>query len=260
VRPRHATNTARARLARGESVLCAWITTFNPVAAEAIAHAGFDAVAIDTQHGAVDAGELLTLLQAMSATDATPFVRVAWNDPALVMKALDLGAWGVICPMIEGVDDVRRFVAACRYPPAGIRSYGPTRGRFLAGPGYADVANAEVLALAMLETSAALEALDELLAVPGLDGVFVGPADLSLALGGPSGTDWDEGPVAEALEGIVSACTRAGKVAGIYTKSVPYARRMRELGFRLLVVGGDIDHLAMGMRTTLDGMRAPRDA
>jgi 4-hydroxy-2-oxoheptanedioate aldolase len=257
---RHAANGARSRLARGERLVSAWITTANPLAAEAIAHAGFDTVVIDTQHGAVDAGELLALLQAMSAADATPLVRVAWNDPALVMKALDLGAWGVICPMIEGVEDVRRFVAACRYPPRGSRSYGPTRGRFLGGAAYAERANDEVLALAMLETRAALEAIDEILAVPGLDGVFVGPADLSLALGGPSGADFLEGPVPAALERVLTACARAGKVAGIYTKSVTYARRMRELGFSLLVVGGDLDHLASGMRTVLEGMQAPPEA
>lgn len=252
-----ATNRVRSMLQAGETVLNGWLTTGSALIAETMAHAGFDAVTLDLQHGAIDAGEALGLLQAIGTSDAVGMVRVAWNDPALVMKALDLGAWGVICPMIESADDVRRFVRACRYPPAGIRSYGPTRGRLVAGEAYAKVANAEVLAIAMIETRSALTALDEILAVPGLDAVFVGPADLSQALGGPPGADWEDGPVPAALDRIAERCAAAGVPAGIYTKTVGYARRMRARGFQLLTVGGDLDHLMTGVRAVLAGMAAP---
>ncbi len=248
-------NRVRSKLAAGDTVLTGWLTTGNTLVAETMAHLGFDALTLDTQHGAIDAGEMLGVLQAISTTDVVPIVRVAWNDPALIMKALDLGAWGVICPMIESADDVRRFVRACRYPPVGVRSYGPTRGRLTHGDAYARVANDEVLAIAMIETRGALEEIEVIAAVPGLDGVFVGPADLSQALGGPPGADWDDGPVPAALERIVSAARDAGIHAGIYTRSVPYARRMRALGFRFMTVGGgDLDLLAMGAREVLAGM------
>jgi 4-hydroxy-2-oxoheptanedioate aldolase len=253
-------NRVRARLEAGETVLTAWLTTGSTLVAEAVARAGFDAVTLDLQHGAIDAGEMLGLLQAIAAADAVALVRVGWNDPALVMKALDLGAWGVICPMIESADDVRRFVGACRYPPVGNRSYGPTRGRLVHGESYGRIADAQVLTFAMIETRRALEALEEIVAVPGLDGVFVGPSDLSLALGGPAGSDWLEGPVPAALDHVLACCDGAGLYAGLYSRSVAYARRMRERGFRLLTAGGgDLDHLAAGMRAALAGMAAPGD-
>ena len=254
---RRAINPARTRLEAGDTVISGWLTTGSTLAAEAVAHAGFDAVTLDLQHGAIDTGEVLGVLQAIATTDTPALARVAWNDPASIMKVLDLGAWGVICPMIESADDVHRFVRACRYPPVGVRSYGPTRARLAYGDVYAAAANDQVLAIAMIETRGALDALEEILAVPGLDAVFVGPADLSQALGGPPGADWLDGPVPAALERVLERCGDAGVHAGIYTKSLDYARRMRALGFRLLTVGGDLDHLAFGMQHVLDGMSAP---
>jgi 4-hydroxy-2-oxoheptanedioate aldolase len=250
-------NRARAQLAAGGTVLSGWLTTGSTLVAETLAHAGFDALTLDLQHGAIDDGEVLGVLQAIATTDVVPLVRVAWNDPALVMKALDLGAWGVICPMIESADDVRRFVQACRYPPLGIRSFGPTRARLAHGDAYARHANDEVLAIAMIETAGALAALDEILAVPGLDAVFVGPADLSQALGGPPGSDWVDGPVPAALERVLERSAAAGVHAGLFTRSVSYARRMRERGFRLLTVGSDLDFLGGGARAAVAGVAAP---
>jgi 4-hydroxy-2-oxoheptanedioate aldolase len=251
------TNRVRTMLEAGDTVISGWLTTGSTLVAEAVARAGFDAVTIDLQHGALDDAELLGVLQAIATTDCVPIVRVAWNEPAAVMKALDLGAWGVICPMIEGADDVRRFVRACRYPPLGIRSYGPTRGRLVHGDAYASSANDQVLAIAMIETRGALEALEEIVAVPGLDAVFVGPADLSQALGGPPGADWVDGPVPAALERVLACCADAGVHAAIYTRSSAYARAMRERGFRFLSIGSDLDHMAAGMRTALGGLTGP---
>lgn len=237
-------------------MVSAWLTVGHPLLAEAVAHAGFDAVTIDMQHGAIDDAALLSVLTAISTTDAVPIVRVAWNDPAHVMKALDLGAYGVVAPMIEGADDVRALVSACRYPPAGRRSYGPTRAAFYAGGDYVEHANDTVLAIAMIETRAALDALDDILSVPGLDMVLVGPADLSQALGGPPGADWDDGPVPDALTYLRERCEAHAVAAGIFCRNAHYARRMVEEGFRFVTVGSDLHHLADGAKGALDRLTA----
>lgn len=228
-----------------------WLTIGHPLLAEVLAHAGFDAVTVDAQHGAVSDGELLSVLQAISTTPAVPLVRVAWNEPAQVMKALDFGAYGVIAPMIETAADVRRLVAACRYPPVGRRSYGPTRAAYYGGADYASHANDTVLAIAMIETRAALEAIDEILAVPGLDMLFVGPADLSQALGGPPGADFEEGPVPEALDRILERCRGHGTPAGVFCRSPAYARAMLRRGFSFVTVDSDAGYVRRGAAEAL---------
>ncbi|MDZ7801009.1 MAG: aldolase/citrate lyase family protein [Trueperaceae bacterium] len=236
-------NPVQQALRHGRPVLSGWLTAGHPLVAEALAHAGFDAVTVDQQHGAVDDAELLSALQALSTTDTVPLVRVAWNEPGRIMKALDLGAYGVIAPMIEGADDVRALVSACRYPPRGRRSYGPTRAAFYGGPDYAAEANDTVLAIAMIETRAALNALDEVLSVPELDMVFVGPADLSQALGGPPGADFRDGPVPDALDHLLERAAAHGVPAGIFCKSPAYAREMLARGFGFVTADTDLGHL-----------------
>ena len=249
-------NPVRTTLRSGGSVVAGWLTVGHPLQAEALAHAGFDAVAVDAQHGAVSDGELLGVLQAIATTDAVPLVRVAWNEPARIMKALDLGAYGVIAPMIEGPGDVEALIAACRYPPAGRRSYGPTRAAFYAGPDYAEHANDVVLAIAMIETRSALASLDEILAVPGLDMVFVGPADLSQALGGPPGADFEGGPVPEALDRILERCRAHDVPAGIFCRSADHARAMLQRGFRFVTADSDVGYLRRGAADALLRVRA----
>lgn len=248
-------NPVRSALEADRSVVSGWLTVGHPLLAEAMASAGFDAVTVDVQHGAVEEGALLGVLQAISTTPAVPLVRVAWNEPARVMKALDLGAYGVIAPMIEGPRDVERFVRACRYPPAGHRSYGPTRAKYYAGADYAAHADATVLAIAMIETRAALESLDEILAVPGLDMVFVGPADLSQSLGGAPGADFEDGPVADALERVLERSREHGVAAGAFCRSAPYARGLLERGFRFVTVDSDVGYVARGAAEALSTVR-----
>lgn len=250
-------NPAKAALRSGSAVVSGWLTVGHPLMAEALAHLGYDAITVDLQHGAVSEHELGPLLQAISTTDVTPFVRVAWNDPARVMKALDLGAYGIIAPMIESADDVRALVSAGRYPPVGRRSYGPTRAAFYAGADYAAGANDEVILCAMIETRAALSDLDAILDVDGLDLVFVGPADLSQALGGPPGADFDDGPVVEALDRILDACARYGVPAGIFCKDPDYARRMLDAGFRFVTAGTDVGLLGLGAAAALRRVNGP---
>ena len=252
-------NPVRTALRAGRPVVSGWLTVGHPLLAESLAHAGYDAVTVDVQHGAVDDGELLGVLQAISTTSAVPLARVGWNEPARVMKALDLGAMGVIAPMIEGPRDVASLVAACRYPPAGRRSYGPTRAALYAGADYAEGANDAVLAIAMIETRSALEALDEILAVPGLDMVFVGPADLSQALGGPPGADFAQGPVADALERIVERGAHHGVPAGVFCKDPAYAGAMLRRGFRFVTIDTDLGLLRRGAADALARLRSAGD-
>lgn len=248
-------NRVKAALREGSPIVSGWLTVGHSLMAEALAHLGYDAITIDLQHGGVSDHELAPLLQAISTTDVTPFVRVAWNDPPRVMKALDLGAYGVIAPMIESADDVRALVSAGRYPPVGRRSYGPTRAAFYAGDDYASAANGEIVLCAMIETRAALDDLDAILDVDGLDLVFVGPADLSQALGGPPGADFDAGPVVEALDRILEASERHRVPAGIFCKDPDHARRMLAKGFRFVTAGTDVGLLRDAAARNLASLR-----
>lgn len=175
-------NPLRRIWAAGSTALNGWIALPSPLAAEAMMRAGWDSATIDLQHGTADYADLLSLLPIIEKAGAAPLVRVPWLDEAAIMRALDAGALGIIAPMIETAADARRLVAACFYPPLGSRSFGPIRARLARGDTYGAIANTEILPLAMTETRKAVENLDEILAVPGLGGIYIGPADLSLPL------------------------------------------------------------------------------
>ena len=223
----------------GRAAIGAWVTVPAPTHAEMLGLAGFDAVAIDTQHGLVDFDGCCALLHAISATPAAPLVRVSGNHFAEIGHVLDAGAYGVICPLVNSADDAQRFVAAVRYPPAGARSWGPVRGLTYGGDDYFARAGDTVIALAMVETRAALDAVDDIVATPGLDGVFVGPNDLSISLGGTPGADWKTGALADALPRIAAAARRAGRIASIWCPHEVMAADMLALGFELVFPGAD---------------------
>lgn len=248
-------NRTKSLLTASRPVLSGWLTVGHPLLAEVLAHAGYDAVTVDLQHGAVSDDELLPVLQALSTTDVTPFVRVAWNDPARIMKALDLGAFGVIVPMIETADDARAAVRAARYPPLGARSYGPTRAALYGGDDYAVNADDAIVLAVMIETRSALEKVDAIAAVPGVDMLFVGPADLSQALGGPPGADFEDGPVPAALDRVLEASRASGVPAGIYCKDAAYARRMLDRGFRFVIADSDVASLRRGVAAAIATVR-----
>ena len=166
------------------AALC-WLTIPSPISAEIMAHQGWDALVVDMQHGMIDLHTAAAMLIAISATEATPLVRVPGCDPTVIMRVLDAGAYGVICPTVGSAAEAETLVRACRYPPAGMRSYGPARALLYSGAGYFEGANDTVLAIAMIETQDGLRNLDEILSVPGLDGIYVGPSDLSVSLGHP---------------------------------------------------------------------------
>ncbi|UCH27680.1 MAG: hypothetical protein JSV66_08595 [Trueperaceae bacterium] len=233
-------NPLKEILERGDSVLNGWLHIPSSYSAEAMAHQGFDSLTIDLQHGPVYFESALPMLQAISTTDTVPLCRVPWNEPGIIMKMLDVGCYGIICPMINNRQEAEAFVGACRYPPAGYRSYGPNRVLLYAGPDYGAKANDTVLAIAMIETAEAMENLDAIMSVPGLDAVYVGPADLSQGLGGAPGADFEEGPVVGALEQILAAARRNGIAAGIHTLSSRYAQKMLAKGYQFVTVQSDL--------------------
>jgi 4-hydroxy-2-oxoheptanedioate aldolase len=233
-------------LAQGRTVLNGWSVIPGAFLAEVMSGLGWDALTIDLQHGMIDRSDMLAMLQAISTTSLTPMVRLAANDPALIGQALDAGAMGVICPLINTAAEAAAFVSACRYPPNGVRSSGATRAMIYAGFDYGALADAQVLKFAMIETAAALNCVDEIAATPGLDGLYVGPSDLSLALGGTQGFDKDEPHMLAAYEAIVAACARHGLVAGIHTATPAFAGRAAEMGFRLITLVGDFNFILAG--------------
>ena len=156
-------NKAKELMKAGKLVVNGWLSAPSSVTAEVMAHQGFDSLTIDLQHGLTDYSSALPMLQAISSTDVTPLARVNWNEPGQIMKILDAGSYGVICPMVSNKQDAERFVQACMYPPHGHRSFGPIRGIIYGGPDYVKHADKEILKLAMIETKEALEKLDEIL-------------------------------------------------------------------------------------------------
>ena len=252
-------NALRQIWASGRPAINGWCSMPGGFSAELMAGMGWDTVTVDTQHGLIGYSEMLAMLQAISTTAATPLVRVSWNQPGEIMRALDAGAYGVICPMINDAAECAAFVQACRYPPDGFRSSGPTRAVVYGGAGYHAEANAEMLTFAMIETAAGLENLDAIVATPGLDGVYVGPSDLSLAMGGPPGQDSDAPQLMAAFDRILAACKAVGVRAGVHTASPAYSRKMIERGFDLVTVGADTRYLQAGRREAAD-MRAWLDA
>ena len=238
----------------GKPVINAWCNMPGAFVAEAVASQGWDAVTIDTQHGLTGYSEMVAMLQAMAASDVTPLVRVSWNAPGEIMKALDAGAYGIICPMINSRAECEAFIKAARYPPLGQRSFGPIRAALVAGAGYAEESNDQLLTLAMIETAEALESVDEITSTPGLDGVYIGPSDLAFSLGLAPTQDNQHPSVLAAFEAILASCKKAGIRAGVHTSSVAYSQQMIARGFDLVTVGSDIRYL-MGGRAEARQMR-----
>lgn len=232
-------NRLRTAWQQGEAVLCAWLSIPSSFSAELLAHTGFDCLTIDLQHGLVDYQMAVTMLQAISTTTTVPLARVPWNDPGTIMKLLDAGCYGIICPMVNNAAEAAVFAAACRYPPAGQRSYGPKRATLYAGSDYPEHANETILAIAMIETAAGLANVDEIAALPGIDALYIGPADLSLALGRQQRVDQTDPVMVDALDSVLAAARRHGKVAGLHTASPEYARAMIDKGFQLVTVATD---------------------
>ena len=235
-----------------------WLSLGSAFAGEIMAAQGYDSVTVDIQHGVVDYQHAVGILQAMGASGVTPMVRVPWLDPAIIMKVLDAGAYGVICPMVNTRVDAEKLVSFVRYAPAGVRSFGPTRANFSAGPGYATEANDQVLCFAMIETAEAMGNLHEIVATPGLDAIYVGPADLTLSLAegrlAPA-FDRQEPEMITAIKEILSAAHSAGIKAGLHTGSADYAAMAIGWGFDLVTISNDVRLLAGAAKISVDRVR-----
>ena len=240
----------------GGAVINGWASIPSSIAAETMAHQGWDSLLVDQQHGMVDFQSAVTMLQAISTTDTVPLTRVPWLEPGIIMKSLDAGAYGVICPMINTRAQAEALVSYCRYAPEGQRSWGPVRGLLYGGPDYGQHANATVLAIAMIETQQALDNLDEILAVPGLDGVYVGPSDLGLSLGGKPVPDQTDPKVVEAIGQICAKAKARGVAPGIHCAAPAYAKSMIDQGYQLVTLGTDNTLLAKAAKGVVDELRS----
>jgi 4-hydroxy-2-oxoheptanedioate aldolase len=240
-------NQIKALWAQGKPVLNGWLSIANSFTAEIMAAQGYDSLTIDLQHGVVDYQAAVGMFQAMQAGSATPLARVPWLDPAHIMKILDAGAYGVICPMINNRAQAEALVSYVRYAPKGTRSFGPTRANFSAGPNYGDEADDQIICFAMIETREAVANLEEIVSTPGLDGVYIGPADLTLGLTGrryPTGFDRTEPELVDAIKNILEAAHRAGIKAALHCGTPAYATKGIEWGFDLVTVSSDVRLLA----------------
>jgi 4-hydroxy-2-oxoheptanedioate aldolase len=243
------TNTVKEKWRRGEITYGAWLTIPSAYSAETIAHAGYDWVCVDMQHGAIDYQVAVTMLTAISTSDPMPFIRVPWNEPGIIGKVLDAGAMGVIIPMTNTVDEVRAAVAACRYPPEGTRSYGPGRVTLYAGGDYFAHANEEIAVIPMIETKEALADLDAILSVPGVDAVYFGPADMAISLGLPPGLD-NSGPWEDARQRVAAACHEHGVIPGIHA-SAALASKHAAAGYRMITITHELGVMAAGAAADL---------
>ena len=222
--------------------------------AEGLAGLKYDYINIDLQHGMIDYTGALHLLQALHGTSATLTCRVPWNEPGIIGKVLDAGAQGVIIPMVNTVAEAEAAVSACRYAPAGARSFGPVRAGRSLGPDYASEANDKIACIPMIETAEALSNLDAILDVAGIDAVYIGPADLSISLGLPPGTDNPDPSFQDALTQVVEACGQRGIAPGIH--AVPeWAPTRLAQGFRMVTVTSDLQALGDGAKRALDHVR-----
>jgi 4-hydroxy-2-oxoheptanedioate aldolase len=248
-------NMALGKWRAGQQTVGGWLSLANTHVAELMAHAGFDWLCVDLQHGLLDYRDLLHMLPAISTTDTTPIVRVPGNDPRDIMKALDAGALGVIVPLVNSRAEAAAAVAACRYPPLGIRSYGPTRAALYGGRGYAAEANDEIACIVMIETRDGIANVEEIVTTPGLDGVYLGPSDLALALGLPPRGDTDDPLHLATVDRILETCKRHRVPVGIHTSGLDYAQRRLAAGFDFVALGSDAGWLMQSVTSALAAAR-----
>jgi 4-hydroxy-2-oxoheptanedioate aldolase len=246
-------NKLKQMFREGKPIINGWLQIPSAFSAEVMAHQGWDSCTLDMQHGVIDYSNALPMLQSISTTNVTPLARVNWNEPGQIMKILDAGCYGIICPMVSNRKEAENFVQACLYPSKGYRSFGPIRGMIYGGPDYGKQANNEILKLAMIETRESLEKLDEILDTPNLDGIYIGPADLSLALGEEPGFDRPENTLS--YKEILKSAKKRKLLAGIHNGTVEYAKKMISKGFNLVTIGSDQRFMAAGAKTAIESIK-----
>lgn len=249
-------NPVKQKLQRGEPAVGSWLTLGSPLVAEHMAHIGYDWLVIDMEHGPADLPIAMGCCQAISTTSTVPIARVAWNDAVIIKRTLDIGALGIVVPMVSTVEDAQRAVRAMKFPPEGIRSIALGRGDMAYGGGYLDEANDQILVIVQIEHRDALANAAAIAATPGVDVCFVGPYDLSATMGVQFGCEEHEA----AIEHVLNVTRDAGCAAGIYAGFADSVIRRLEQGFTFLAHGGDTDFLVAGARNDYAMVRNAVDA
>ena len=249
-------NRLRTLWQAGQPAVNGWLAIANSFSAETMAHQGWDTLTIDLQHGVVNYQAMVGMLQAISTTPTVPLVRVPWLEPGILMKTLDAGAYGVICPMVNTREDAQKLVAWTHYAPRGTRSFGPVRALLYGGADYPKHANDTIVVFAMIETAQALDNLDAILSVEGLDAIYIGPSDLSLALGCTPTFDDVDPTAAQAIDHILARAKAHGVAAGIHNGRADVALQRIAKGFDLVTVSSDARLMAAGAQQILAAMRA----
>ena len=253
-------NKIKKMMLDGKPVLNGWLQIPSTVSAEVMSNEGWDSLTVDMQHGLIDYSSALPMLQAISTTDVVPLARVNWNEPGQIMKILDAGCYGIICPMVSNKKEAENFVQACMYPPQGYRSFGPVRGFLYGGSDYPKYANDEILKFAMIETKESLDKLDEIMSTPGLSGIYIGPADLSIALGEEPGFDKPEETKAYyEICKILETAKKHNIFAAIHNGTSEYALKMIKKGFNLVTVGSDHRSISTGAKLIIDKIKGSAD-
>lgn len=229
----------------GKKTINGWLGIPSSVSAEAMAQGGWDSITVDCQHGPIDFQAGVSCFQAIASYPVTPMARVPWLEPGIIMKMLDAGAYGIICPMINTKEQAEAFASYGRYAPRGQRSMGPNRAVQYGGADYAQHANDEICLFAMIETRQALGNLDQILAVPGIDGVYVGPSDLSVSMGKPPTLDPSDPEVVAAIDEIARKTRAKGLIAGVHTDGVKTAAKRFDKGYQLCTLLNDARMMAM---------------
>ena len=236
-------------------VINAWLSIPNSFTTEAFGKMGWDSITIDMQHGQTDYSKSISMLQSLSSSQSTAMVRVPWSEPGIIMRMLDLGVMGIIAPMINSKKDCENFVSYCYYPPIGQRSFGPMRAQLIHGSDYFSNANNNILSFAMIETEQAVNNLDDILSVPNLTGVYIGPADMSSSYGLFPKFDVKEDPVFSKIKLIAKKANEYGKIAGIHNGTTKYAKEMIDLGFKLVTISSDFRFLSTHAQSVIDEMK-----
>jgi 2-keto-3-deoxy-L-rhamnonate aldolase RhmA len=246
-------NLLKEKLKRGDEVIGTFVTLPHPDVTEVLSRMGFDWLLIDSEHAATGLETMTTMLQAMNGSNCTPIVRPQWNDMVMIKRILDIGAHGVLVPWVNNREQAEYAVSACKYPPAGLRGYGPRRAK-LFDPDYMQTANKEIMIIVQIETREAVRNVYEILAVEGIDACYIGPYDLSLSYGHKLQPKWDDAEYLAAFDTVLEAAARAGKPAGMFATS-ENIRWAKKKGFTLNTVDDSDAFLQKGAKLALEEFR-----
>jgi 4-hydroxy-2-oxoheptanedioate aldolase len=250
-------NKLKERIDQGKACVNGWLAIPSGFSAEVMAGCGWDSVTVDMQHGVQDYHSMVACFQAMDKHPITPLVRVPWNEPGIIGKALDGGAWGIICPMVNNAAEAKALADACLYPPMGKRSNGPIRHGTYGVPGsYQTNANSEILVIPMIETQEGIDNIDAIVSTPGISGIYIGPSDMGLSLGLVPKLDREEPLILGIYEKLVASCKKHGKFAGLHNGSAGYAARMIKMGFQFCTIQNDSGLMAKAASEAVKQFRA----